>query len=244
MKMFGDLKADDHEEEGDVLGGDFLLDTGIYDATIKLAYSGKSRTSNARSLILHLDIDGREYRETIWISNREGKTGYPDRNDPKKTRSLPGFTTANDIALLTTGEGLLEQASEEKVVKLYDPEARKEIPQNVPVAINMIGEPITVGIYRQRVNKQVKNSQGVYVDSAEEREENIINKVFRTECKRTVAEIRMHKEEAAFYDRWLNQNDGKVFNRVRPVDGNTGRPGGGSSSSGSKAQDVANLFKK
>ena len=81
--IFGNMSRDGLEESRDVLGGGFILPTNVYDGIIKLAYAGKAQSSNAQSVTVHVDIDGKEYRETIWITNRDGQNSYPDKKDAK-----------------------------------------------------------------------------------------------------------------------------------------------------------------
>ena len=71
---------------------------------------------------------------------------------------------------------------------------------------------------KETVNKRVKDSEGNYVDSAETRDENHINKVFHAEKHLTVNEARAGKSEPVFYDKWLEKNEGFTRNRVKPVD--------------------------
>lgn len=115
---------------------------------------------------------------------------------------------------------------EEKVVNLYDFEAKKELPKNVIVLTDVIGKPITVGVIKQIVDKNVKDSSGNYVPSGETREENVIDKAFHQESKRTVSEIRAGLDEAVFYPKWVEKNQGKPpRNRAKGAEGKTGAPG-------------------
>lgn len=223
-KMFGNLNADGLEAEGDRLGGGSLLDTAIYDATVKLAFVGKASASNAQSITVHLDINGIEFRDTFWVTNRNGENFYPDKKDPSKKRPLPGFTMVDDLALLTTGLPLSELDVEEKVVRLYDYTLKKEIPQNVLVIVDMLGKPVTVAVIKQIVDKQQKDTSGVYQNTGETREENVADKFFHTESRRTVTEVREGMEEAVFYSKWAEKNNGKVINRAKGAEGRTGAP--------------------
>jgi hypothetical protein len=225
MKMFGNLTTDGLEEAGDFLGGGGLLDTGVYPATVKLAYAGKSQSSESQSVTVHLDVNGLEVRETFWVTNRNGDNSYADKKDPKKKHPLPGFVSVDDLCLVTTGHGLTEQDIEEKVVKLYDYEAKKDLPQNVPVLVDLLGKNLHVALVRQIVDKQKKNDAGVYVNTGETREENVIDKVFHFDSRRTVSEIRNKIAEPIFIEKWAEKNAGKTRNRSKGAEGNAGVPG-------------------
>lgn len=224
-KMFGNLSTDGLEEAGDRLGMGGLLESGAYDGTIKLAFVGKSQSSDAQSITLHIDVDGKEFRETYWVTNKVGENFYLDKKDPKKKHPLPGFTMVDDACLVTTGQPLSDQVVEEKVVNLYDFEAKKEVPQNVQVLVDLIGKPITIGVQKQTVDKQQKDSAGNYVNTGETRDQNVADKFFHCESKRTVTEFRNGVEEAVFYPKWVEKNTGKTINRAKGAEGKAGVPG-------------------
>jgi hypothetical protein len=242
MKMFGNLTTDGLEEATDVLGGGGLVDTGVYPATVKLAYAGKSTHSESQSVTVHLDINGREFRETFWVTNRNGDNSYADKKDPKKKHPLPGFTSVDDLCLVATGYGLADQTVEEKVVKLYDYDAKKELPQNVPVLTDLLGQEVLVAIVRQTVDKQKKNDAGEYVNTGETREENVAEKFFHAESRRTVAEIRNKIEEPIFIDKWAEKNTGKARNKAKGAEGNAGVPGSKSAPAPGANKPKTSLF--
>ena len=194
--IFGNMSRDGLEESRDVLGGGFILPTNVYDGIIKLAYAGKAQSSNAQSVTVHVDIDGKEYRETIWITNRDGQNSYADKKDPSKTHPLPGFVTIDDLCFLSTGLPLSSQTTEEKTVMLYDYEQQKDLPKNVHVLTSILNLPITLGIVEQIVDKTKKNeSTGQYEPTGETRNENNIDKVFHTESRKTTVELRENRPQ-------------------------------------------------
>lgn len=225
--IFGNMDTSGVEESRDVLGGFSVFESDAYDGIIKLAYAGKSQNSNAQSVTVHVDLDGREYRETIWITNKDGQPYYLDKNDSTKKLPLPGFVTIDDFCLLSTGLPLQEQTTEEKVVPLYDFEAKKELPKNVHVITSILGLPITIGVLKRVVDKTKKNdSTGQYEPTGETREENVIDKVFHTETKKTTVELREGKE-SIFYEKWIDKNKGKTRELAKGAAGQSGRPNAG-----------------
>lgn len=247
-KMFGNLTSDNLTESGDRLGGGGPMESGIYTGTVKLAYAGKSRSSDAQSVVVHIDVNGNEFRETHWVTNKNGENFYLDKQDQTKKHPLPGFTHVDDLCLLTTGFGLAEQDIEEKVVSLYDFEARQEVPQNVPVLTGLLGKEITVGVVKQTVDKTAKDANGKYNPTGETRDENVADKFFHTETKRTVTEIKTGQEEAIFHDKWKEKNTGKTRNRAKGAEGNSGAPGrkagnaGAPGSAGGAQKPATSLF--
>lgn len=245
--VFANQTTEGYEEEQDRLGGGGTVASGVYDATVKLAYIGKSQSSNAQSVSIHLDLDGQsfEYRETVWVTNRDNENFYKDKNDASKKHALPGWNLIDSLCLLTTGYGLTDQEMEEKVVNLYDFEQRKELPRNVVCITPLHGEKITVAILETIEDKNVKDGSGKYVPSGDTRTENHIDKFFHAESGMTVSEIKAGKETGEFKEKWAEKNNGsKKDNSTKDASGaKTGAPGkpGGS---GDGAAPKKSLFNK
>lgn len=205
------MSSDGLEATKDVLGGFKVWDTDVYEMTIKLAYAGKSASSEARSITFHLvDDSGQEYRETIWVSNKEG-LNYKVEDGKKKPQI--GFVTVDELCLLATEKPLKDQVTEEKIVPLYDFDAQKELPKPVYVITSILGQRVKVAIEKVKKFKQAKDGAGNYVDTKDTKEENQIQKIFHHESNKTVNEYREGKE-AGFHDQWLGKNKGKVNDRT------------------------------
>ena len=229
MKMFGNQTTDGLEKQGDRLGGG-ILETGVYNAVVKMAYVSKSQSSDAHAVNVHLDIDGKEVKLREFVTNRNNENFYLDKKTQKKNL-LPGFQTIDDLCLVTTGYGLTEQEMEEKTVRLWDFESRSEVPQNVPVVKDLLGKPVIVALVRQTVNKQVQQGDA-YVDSNETRDENIVEKYAHAESGRTVTEITQGLEEGVFIEKWRELNAGKTRDKTTKGKGTPGRPGSGRPNAG------------
>lgn len=221
---FGNLSNDGLEQARDVLGGGgVVFDSDVYDGTIKLAYYGAAQ-SGAKFLAVHIQIGDREYRETMYVTNKAGQN-YWEKDG--KRNPLPGYTTANDLALMSTGYNLgdSELGWEEKVVQLWDFDAKAEIPKKVIVATEMLGKPITVAILKQIEDKSKKNeSTGEYEPTGETRETNTIDKVFHSESGKTFSEF-VAKKPAEFKDKWQAKNQGQVRDKSKGLPGKSGAPG-------------------
>lgn len=101
------------EKEKDVLGRS-LLPTGVYDATIDVAYITTS-SGGAKAFNFVLDIDGKKVRETTYVTNKKGEVTYT--KDGKK-HALPGYSLVNAIAKLTCGKEIPSLAFEKKLLSL------------------------------------------------------------------------------------------------------------------------------
>lgn len=223
MALFNKLTNDGLEESQDRLGGYSPFDTDIYTGKIKVAYAGES-TQGATSVTLLVELDGKEYRETLYVTNKK-KENYFLSEDKKKV-PLPGFTVVDDICLIATGKPLADQETEDKVVNIYDFEAKREVPKSVPVLTELLGQKISLGIVKQLENKNAKNNAGEYEPTAETREINVIEKVFHPELKLTVAEARNGSDTAKFWDAWIERNKGQTRDKrkIKEGGGTEGRP--------------------
>jgi hypothetical protein len=228
---FGGLKQDGLEETQDRLGGSYILDSGVYDMTVKLAYAIES-ANGAKGMVLTFDNAGREYRETIYVTNRQGENFFLNKDDKSKKVPLPGFTTVDDICLCATGVSLSEQDVEEKMVNVYDFDQRKELPKSVEVVTSLLGKPVTLGIIRILENKSEKNAAGIYEPIADEREVNQIDKVFHTETRLTTPEARTGMTAGEFYAKWAEKNTLVNRDQRKIKDGQAGKSGRPGASSG------------
>lgn len=223
--MFNQIQtASDVQQEKDVLGGVRVVDTDVYPATIKLAYAGKSK-GGALSLTIHADIGGTELRHTFWVTNKQGQNFY-EKNGKKDF--LPGWNAANGICLLIANKELTQLTPETKTVKLWDFDAKAEVPTQVEAMTELHGGQVLLAVQKQLVdvNQETAPGSGVYVPSGKTREQNEIDKVFFIDDGRTVTEIRNNTPTAEFKEKWLAANKGKVFDRTdKKAGASAGMPG-------------------
>jgi len=229
INMLENLQTDATiDGETDTLGG-FILDTDVYPMAIDMAYMDTSK-GGAISLNLNCrDQNGKQVRETLWMTSGQAKgcnNFYTDQNGKK--HYLPGFNMANAIAQLSIGKEIGAVSPEKKTIKVYDFTQRKEVPMEKEVLTELIGAEITLGVVRQVVDKNVKDGNGKYVPSGETREENVIDKVFRTKDGLTSAEIRAEETEPQFMDAWVKKNKGVTRQRAKgAAAASVGAPAGG-----------------
>ncbi|MBZ6396969.1 MULTISPECIES: hypothetical protein [Pantoea] len=244
MSIFATVEtAADVEQEKDVLGGSFILDTDVYDATIKLAYAGESKRGS-KSLTIHADINGKEVRHTFYVTNKQGQNFYVNKKTDKK-EFLPGWNAANALCLLIADKELPAMVAEEKIVKLYDFDAKAEVPTKVQALTELHGGRVKLAIEKQLVdvNQETAPNSGVYVPSGKTREQNEIVKVFYAEDGRTTTEIRNNVEQAEFLQQWVARNKGKISDRTDKKAGTSaGAPGVGGGILGQAQKPANSLF--
>ena len=217
MSLLANLSTDSSiADEKDSIGSGGPVDSGIYNCTVAMAYIMKSQ-GGAMGLVLTLKTDAdKEVRQTLWMTSGTAKGGtnyYTDKNGAKQY--LPGFIQANALCLLTVGKEIAAMDTETKVINLYSAEAKAEVPTKAEVLMDLLNQEITVGIIKQTVDKTQKNDAGVYMATGETREENEIDKLFRTKDRMTTSEIRAQATEATFIDTWEKKWSGKTKDRAK-----------------------------
>ena len=254
--------------EDDFLGGPGILDTDLYLATIKTAFIGKAKSSEARNVTLLLEIDGKEHRQQIWVSNKDGDVTYKDKKT-REAKNLPGFNQLNSLCLLVAGMEMGAMDVEELTVKLYDYEAKRELPQAVDCFTALHGEDVMVAFQRQTVDKTVKNdATGVYEPTGETRDQNEVVKFFAPGKMVTISEVAeyvkslggsfddvvrdgdvlkgiasMEDDSGAYAVKWLEKNKGQTWNKATGKAG-AGKPfsGGANAGSADKPKAKTSLF--
>lgn len=181
--------TEDSGVEDDFLRSGGALDTDIYLATIKAAFTMKAQKSKALSVVVMLDFGGREVRSQVWTTNKTGGITYKDK-DTGKDKNLPGYNQMNTLALMLTGKGLGDLDVEEKILKLYDFDAKKELPQAVDCFVELHGMKVNVALQKQIVDKtKLNDATNEYDPTGEVREINEVIKYFPEDKLVTMSEV-------------------------------------------------------
>lgn len=205
MNLFNtDVKV---EEEVDTLGGgSFTWDTGLYDVVVDSVYMDQSSGGAWNLNFVFKTADGKTLNSTQYVTSgtAKGTRNYYETKDGKK-KYLPGFVTANDIAVCATGKELKDLEPENKIVEIYDFDLKKKVPTEKPVFMDIIGKPLKLGVHKVKEYKNVKNDAGEYVPSADIKEFNEISKAFTVDGFTTV-ELKAGATEAEFITKWVEKN--------------------------------------
>lgn len=218
MSLLQNLTSDDSiANERDSVGSGGVFESGIRAFKIVHAYIIQA-ASEAKGIVLSLkDADGKELRSTQYMTSGKAKGGtnfYIDKDGQKQY--LPGFNLANSLCLLTVGKEISQLSTEQKVVGVYNKEAKQEVPTKVDMLVDLLGQDILVGVLKQIVDKTKKNdATGEYEATGETREENEIDKFFRARDRMTTAEIRAQATEAVFATTWETKWTGKERNKSK-----------------------------
>lgn len=235
MGLFGNLGTEGLEQKEDRIGGgSWVRETDVYDMEIKVAYAGQSQKGARFVDFTFINNgkggDGKEYRETFYVTNQKGENWFPAKDkDGKPTGkkcALPGFEHVNDICLVTCDKELSQMDDEEKTVNVWDSEAKRQLPKSVPVLVELTGKRVYLAIQKTLKNK-TQNVNGTYEPIADTRDVNTVEKVAHHPTKMTVLEAQEGKDPA-FIDAWIEANKGKTKDKRTIKDGEggqSGRPG-------------------
>lgn len=217
--MLDILKLDDdvtQEVEKDTLGGGGALATDLYDFVIKAAYFDAAK-SKAISVNLKLETpEGRRLNVTEYITSGEAKGCKPYYEKDDKKYPLPGYSKMSTLCQLVSGKPINECTAEEKILKLYDFEARKETNQTKKVITELQGATIKAGVFKIIEDKKSKVGDD-YVPTGETREINEVGKFFNADGK-TMEEVTGGKE-ATFAQEWVKAHQGKTKDKSTKVAG-------------------------
>ena len=218
MSLLSSLKQEtDVKDDGDSLGlGPNVLDSGLYQTTVNLAYISISAGGAWALNCIFKTQDGREIRQTFWVQSGDAKGNknyYTDKDGAK--HNLPGLNQANSLCQLTTGKNVDQLDTEEKMVNVWNGELKTEVPTPVQVLTDLLKQQVTLGLLKQIVDKNIKDDNGKFVPSGETREENEVDKMFHADSNMTMTEIAEKKTEAKFIHAWKKKNDGTVRNKAK-----------------------------
>lgn len=206
MGIFDNVKKDKTVEED--RAGVTLLESAIYDATIKCAYLEPIGEKRSQKMIVILKVKDKELTDEEVVLNTEGSNTC--KKDPNKL--LPGFLKMNALVYLASNGQELDSISfEEKDIKIYNRKERAEQVVRRQVATGLIGRPVKVGIQHAKLSRQQQQS-GVWVDTDKTYETNVVDKYFDT-TGRTHAES-VAAKEPEFIHTWKNKFMGKVVDKT------------------------------
>ena len=220
------MRDDIELKETSLGGGSFLWDSNVYKCIVDMAYFDQS-AGGAHSLNLTLlNSDGKHLKQTLWFTKKTGEIHYINKRTGEKAY-LPGYTLANNLALIITGEDINEafEKSEKKMVNVYDFTAKAEKPTEKSVATSLLGKQVKAAIIKQTVNKRANAGDNVWVPTTETKEENDIKEFYFDDSDLTVVEKSKDATEALMMPKWVKRNAGKTMNRVKAVPGDAATAG-------------------
>lgn len=247
MSMLGTMNKTEGkvEDEQDRVAGGFTVESGLYDATIEMAYVHKS-SGGAMGVTIHYKLgNGQVIKDTQYVTSGDAKGNSKTYTKDGKKYYLPGYNVCNAVTCLAIGKVIDNVEDEEKVVKRWDAKEGKEMNMATNVLTALIGAEITVGILKKKADKNKKNDAGLYVATGETRDINEVDKVFRTADGLTLTEAKAEATEAVFKAKWDEANTGSYKDESTGAANGAGSgatAGAPGASSGKAAGTPAPLF--
>ena len=227
---FGNMVDAGNAVASDTLGGGFTpLPSNVYGLTISAMYLGKSAKGSLNITIEGKTAEGKQFRETQYISNAKGENQYVDKKTNEK-RYMPSYLLFNGICLMLTGKGLMQQDIQKRVAEVYDSSKGSRVPTDVDTFVEVTGKTLKAGILHRKEDKQKLNDQtGNYENTGDARESNVLAAVFRESDNLSPEEIVNGAKEPKFYTEWLTRWENQVDDRFKGLQGQgkAGAPTGG-----------------
>ena len=215
--------TDDIEVTGDSLPAvrSWAQESGVYPVTVDMAYLLEG-PSGSQQLMVHfkentIDQFTLKHKFILTSGHAKGQKNYY-MDQEKKKHLLPGMDTVMQMCQLATDKQLAELDVQNKMVPIYDFDARTEVPTSVPVVMDLLGSKLQIGILKITQNKRV-NRNGSWEEGPDKQEINEVDKVF-DEDGRSLVEHKT-KTDPEFIERWKERNEGRTVNKFKPVAGAT-----------------------
>lgn len=206
------------------------LASDIYNMIIKYAYVHKSKGGAMGVTVVLATPEGREIKETQYITSGDAKgnkTYYEKQNAETKQMdqfALPGFNAIDSLCRLVLDKGVLECDNEKRTIKLYDYDAKAEVPKEVDMLIDLVGKPVCTAVLHQVEDKTAKSAQtGNYEPTGKTYAINVIDKYLDPVDRKTSQE-KANKVESTFAESWLAKWKGQISDQST-VSKTAGQPG-------------------
>jgi len=218
------VTSENVEEEKDVVGGGGkkVLPSGIYDATVNLAYIIES-AKGALAVVLDLLVGEDTVSQTIYFTNRNKEATYTKNG---KTFWMPGHAVLNSLSLLACGKDLLSEdlQTPDKTLMIFDFESKKELPKEVPVLTEWKDAKVKVAIMDvlepvNKLNKDTNEYEPSYDAQGNlmTRQFNDFVKFMRQRDSLTTTEIKNEETEATYATEWLAKWEDKQSDKTTKV---------------------------
>lgn len=235
MTDFLDFNTGGAKQETESVGdGRIIFDSAIYPAKIKQAYLD-AYDSGARFASITLDIDGKDYKERLLITNGKGESFWSDRDgNPVK---YSGLVRLEELAFAAGFPNLQATNVAPATIRAWDKDAKAFVlRQHATVMTGLQGKEVLVALQKVNQNKQKKNlDTNEYEKLNEEEQINQIDK-FANLQGQTQLEAAKNVNPPTFMGAWKERWSGKVKTTFKqqknaPVQGTPSASGSGVGSS-------------
>jgi serine/threonine-protein kinase RIO1 len=210
IEGLGSIGTDVEQPSTDTLGGGFILNSGLYPMTIDLAYLGET-PKGAKSVTLHFkaaDGSKKNFRNTIYLTSGKAKGQlhyYLGGKNKDKKIILPDRQKAEQLSQITTGKEFSKLETELKTIKLWNFDAKAEVPTEVEVVTELLNKQILLGVRKIHRNKRIQDANGKWEDGPEAETVNDLHRVYFPDGL-SVGEKNKGVTEPTFVKTWKNKH--------------------------------------
>ena len=97
--------------------GGYLWESGVYTATVKMAYLDQAKSGAISVNVVLENSDGKELKEAFYITSGDAKGNKTYYERDGKSYPLPGYSTANSL-LVAAGDNHLSACLDSKENKM------------------------------------------------------------------------------------------------------------------------------
>ena len=210
--IFANIDADVEVQEAVDFDGKRTKDTGVYDAVIKLCYLSLAGTGSTMLNTVYKIGNSEVSLKAEYLYKDPKVQYYIDKKTGAKKQNI-GIAKLNELHTVATGVPLKDATIEDKVIKVWDYDLKKEAPVKRQVITSLTGAKVKLALQEIRENK--------YSDPTQEAFLNEVVKVLHADTGATLAEKNAGKD-ATWADNWEAKNKGVLkdnFKAPEPTEG-------------------------
>ena len=118
---------------------------------------------------------------------------------------MPSYVRMKNIDFLLSKKLQETPRTEKKLIKIWNAEAKKEVPTEKDMLVEWVGKPLTILVTKTKEFKQTKNADGVYVDTDEVKTLAVVDFYVDAVTNKTQNEI-SGNQEPLICTKWLEKH--------------------------------------
>lgn len=209
----------ERKEDLDVVRTRGPLESGVYEATIDMAYM-HTAASGAVAVFVKLETAaGNKLEDRIYITSSDAKGNAQTYQDKKtgEVKTMPGLLKINALCELVVGKEFSEMNTEEKTIKLWSFEEKQEVPVKKEVFMELVGKKVHIGVLKVIENKRAPDGNGNWGPTNDMKTINEVDKYF--DENRLSLKEKQTGQPSKYCETWERLNTGKDKNKFVPVPG-------------------------
>ncbi len=186
----------------ETVGGNYIAETGAYNAVIKMARIVDSQSSASKALEVTFETEsGATVKDSMWFVGKDGKTASV--KDGKLVENF-AFTKLKRLVYLATKADALK--TESKQILVYNYQEKKEKAIQADVMVDLINKPVKILVLMNaKFKTKLDESTGEYKSTGETYVTATIVGFVDATTDKNEEELRDNLD-AKFYAKWTKAN--------------------------------------